>query len=142
MGTFVVNIEVAHPIMRIFVQGTALVDTGAIYSVLPATFLRTLDIVPTEEEIFTLSDGKPHRYGVGEARFRFNNKERTTPVVFGPSDHQSILGAVTLESFALIPDTTKYRLIPANLLMVGMRWGVINGQPTLGEPIRRAWSDG
>ena len=50
--------------------------------------------------------------GVGEARFKIGDRERISQVVFGP-EGRFLLGAVTLQSFGLIADTTHHRLIPA-----------------------------
>ena len=89
---------------------------------LPASLLKnTLGLSPSEEQSFTLANGESHRYGLGEARFKIAGRERTTPVIFGPDDVY-LLGAVSLESFGLIADTTGRRLIPApELLLVGVR---------------------
>ena len=129
MGQFTVTVEVSHRLTQDFRQVEMLVDTGAIYSQLPASLLRSLDIAPTDSDWFVQADGVPHSYEVGEVRFRLGGRERTTPVVFGP-DRMHLLGAVTLESFGLVPDTTQRRLIPAKLLMVGLGRGVIRGEPT------------
>ncbi len=123
MGMFKV-MKVAHPLADAAGDVTALVDTGAVYSVIPDAVLRSLNIEPTEEMEFTLADDTSRVYGVGEARFGIDDRERTTPVIFGP-ENTCILGAVTLQSFGLVPDTTHHRLIPARLLLVGVRQGMI-----------------
>ena len=91
----------------------ALVDTGAVYSMLPDSLLRDkLSLTPMEEASFTLADGSTKILGVGEARFKIGDRERISQVVFGP-EGGFLLGAVTLQSFGLIADTTNHRLIPA-----------------------------
>ena len=128
MGMFKVNVKVANPLAAATRDVTALVDTGAVYSVIPDSLLRSLNIEPTEEMEFTLADNTPRVYGVGEARFGIDDRERTTPVIFGP-ENTYILGAVTLQSFGLIPDTTHHRLVPARLLLIGVRQGTVPGIP-------------
>ena len=46
MGTFAVSIEVGDPEGRRYEQFEALVDTGASYTFLPASMLRSLGIKP------------------------------------------------------------------------------------------------
>ncbi len=127
MGLFRTDIEVAHPTDPVFHRVNPVVDTGAAYSILPASLLERLGVSPFEgeEKWFTLADGSKRMYSMGEARFRvprvrFQKWERTTPVIFGPEDVY-LLGAVSLQSFGLIADTTHHRLIPnPELYLVGM----------------------
>ena len=121
MGQFRVSVEVANPADGRFTPVEPLVDTGATFTVLPAAFLRQLGLSPHKEEDFTLADGGVRKWGVGEARFRINGEELNSPVIFG-DEGVSLLGAVTLEIFALIADTTNKRLVhPPELLLVGIR---------------------
>ncbi len=107
------RIGVGNPANGEFHWVDALVDTGASHSMMPKAFLeQSLHLSPTEEVIFTLADGSTQRYGVGEARFNIEDRERTSPVVFGPEDRY-LLGATSLQNFDLIADTTNHRLIPA-----------------------------
>ncbi len=122
MGLFRTEIEVAHPADPVFHRVNPVVDTGAAYSMLPASLLERLGVSPFEgeEKWFTLADGSKRMYSMGEARFRVQGRERTTPVIFGPEDVY-LLGAVSLQSFGLIADTTHHRLIPnPELYLVGM----------------------
>ena len=87
-----------------------LVDSGATFSVLPASFLAGLGIAPDSEDEFTLADNEPKTYAIGEARFSIGEVERTSPVIFG-DEGTWLLGATTLQSLGLIPDTTNHQLI-------------------------------
>ena len=121
MGMFDAAFAVAHPIEGEFAETTAIVDTGAIYTSLPASFLKGLNIPVKGYKDFTLADGSVKRYEVGEARMRLEGEVFTTIVIFG-DEGISLLGAVTLETFGLIPDTTAQELIPApRLYLVGIR---------------------
>ena len=121
MGLFRAEVEIANPTERDFRRINPVVDTGATYSMLPASLLETLGLSPTEERHFELADGESRSYGLGEIRFKIDDRERTTPVIFGP-DNVYLLGAVSLESFGLIADTTQQRLIPSpRLYLVGIR---------------------
>ena len=122
MGLFRVDIEIAHQTAPVFHRVNPVVDTGAAYSMLPASLLERLGVSPFEgeEKWFTLADGSKRMYSMGEARFRVQGRERTTPVIFGP-EGVYLLGAVSLQSFGLIADTTHHRLIPnPELYLVGM----------------------
>ena len=94
---------------------TALVDTGAVHSMLPSELLHELGVVPSEDREFTLADGRRQRFPMGDALFRIGLEEHYSPVIFGP-DGQFLLGAVTLQVFSLIADTTHHKLIPAPVL--------------------------
>ena len=121
MGLFRTIIEVRNPVGGMFVEIEPIVDTGATYSMLPASLLNErLGLEPSEQMTFTLADGSRQTYGLGEARFRIEERERTSPVIFGPDD-VFLLGAVSLQSFGLIADTTHHRLIPSpEMYLVGI----------------------
>ena len=115
MGVFSVTIEMGNPIDPVFSETELLVDTGADYSVLPTSVLEgTLKLSAPEgdKETFELADGSRREYSIGEVRFRYGSRERTTPVVYGP-ENVYILGAVSLQSLGLIADTTRHTLIPS-----------------------------
>ena len=113
MGTFNTQVGVGNPADREFQWVEALVDTGATYSMMPASLLgELLHLSPAREVVFTLADGREQRHGVGEARFKIEDQEQTSPVIFGPEDLY-LLGATSLQTFGLIADTTNHRLIPA-----------------------------
>ncbi len=113
MGSFHTLVEIGNLNGAEFESVEALVDTSAVYSMLPDSLLRdSLGLTPMEEINFTLADGSTKILGVGEARFKIGDRERISQVVFGP-EGRFLLGAVTLQSFGLIADTTHHRLIPA-----------------------------
>ena len=105
MGTFRVDIGVGNPLGGDLLPVSALVDTGATHSVMPATLLRELRLTPLRRSGFRVAGGGRVEYGVGEARFSVEGQERTCPVVFG-SEEQYLLGATTLEIFQLMVDPT------------------------------------
>ena len=132
MGQFYVAVQVSHTATDDFRRVTVTVDTGALYSVLPLAFLRVLCVKPIDQGVFTMANGEEYTGDIGEARFKIGDRERTTPVVFGQDPGTRLLGAVTLESFGLMADPTKHRLVPAPLLLVGLRGkATIQGKPLL-----------
>ena len=112
MGTFLTNIAVGRDREGPFETVEALVDTGAVYSMLPSKLLRKLEVAPNMEREFTLADGRKQRLPIGNVRVRIGLEENYSPVIFGP-DERFLLGAVTLQIFGLIADTTHHKLIPA-----------------------------
>lgn len=74
-----------------------LVDSGAVYTVVPENELKKLGIKPTSEEEFTLANGETFKKAVGNALFEFEGKVRAAPVIFGDRGI-FILGATTLEA--------------------------------------------
>ena len=112
MGTFHTKIEVSRERGGDFKDVRALVDTGATLSMLPANFLRDLGVEPDTDEEFILADGRRQRMPIGDVWFRIGSEEHFSPVIFGPDD-RFLLGAVTMQIFRLIADTTHHKLIPA-----------------------------
>ena len=91
---------------------SALVDTGAAYSIMPATLLQELGIEATRRERFTFANEDEATLPVGHAFFEVGGKEAPSPVVFG-SENTYIFGATSLQALGLIADTTNHTLIPA-----------------------------
>ena len=95
-----------------------LVDTGAIFSVVPASLLESLGIARLERQDFTLADGTHVAYDIGEARFVVGDRARTSQVVFAPEGVTPLLGALTLESLGLMVNPVTRELLPMRLLLV------------------------
>ena len=96
----------------------ALVDTGATYTVLPASLLRDhIGVRPETHLVFTFANGEQERLPVGQASFRYGDTEATSRVVFG-KDGQYLLGATTLQMLGLIADTSDHQLIPAPKFLI------------------------
>ena len=112
MGTFHTKIEVARERGGAFENVTALVDTGASYTMLPAGLLHNLGIESHTDKEFTLADGRRQRLPIGSAWIRIGSVENSGPVIFGP-EGRFLLGAVTMQILGLIADTSHDKLIPA-----------------------------
>ena len=112
MGTFSVEMLVAGTQERRFEPIEAMVDTGATYTVLPASLLRRLGIEPHRSSLFELADGRQLELPVGRALIRLGDQEELSLVIFGDEDAVPLLGAVTLEDFLLAPDPVRKRLMP------------------------------
>jgi predicted aspartyl protease len=119
VGVTFTHARIANPYRRdvAAVDLELLVDTGAIYSVVPASVLEGLDIVALEVETFGLADGTKRSYPVGEAFFDLGGRRATSKVVFGPEDITPLLGALTLESMGLMVNPVTRELLPMRLLL-------------------------
>ena len=112
VGIFFTDIAVGRDREGPFEPVSVMVDTGASYLMLPAKLLHKLEVAPTTESEFTLADGRKQTLPIGDVRVRIGLRETYSPVIFGPDD-RFLLGAVTLQIFGLIADTTHHKLIPA-----------------------------
>jgi len=124
VGTFRVTIEVGDPQGQRWQPVEALVDTGATYTWLPASLLRSLGVTPSLRFPFILADGRRIEREMAETKVRIDGQERTTLVVFGDERTEALLGAYTLEGFGLAPDPLNRRLVPVPGLLMAAGSGV------------------
>ncbi len=116
MGTF--TVEVGDSPGDQFETVEALVDTGATYTMIPASLLNRLGVVPLAQMNFILADGQRIEREVGEASIRILGSTFHSPVVFANEDSNVLLGAVTLQIFGLGVDSLNERLIRVDGLLV------------------------
>ena len=94
-----------------------LIDSVAVYSLVPGPTLRRLGVHPYRKVDFSLADGRTHTRQVGDAYFEFQGEGGAAPVIFGEQGDEPLLGATTLESLGLVLDPFKRRLIPMRMLL-------------------------
>jgi predicted aspartyl protease len=94
---------------------TFMVDSGAIYSVLPERAWQALGLVPTRTIELALVDGTTISRGVSECRFHYRGIDAWSPVVLGGPNDVALLGAVTLECMGLVLNPLERTLQPARL---------------------------
>ena len=111
MGIFSVPLEVSHPDDGDQVGVSAVVDTGAAHTMLPASLLSHLNIQPVLEKSFGFAKGGASRLGVGLCRIALRDEQFDCPVIFGP-EYQYLLGATTLEIFDLAVEPVAQTLVP------------------------------
>ena len=120
MGTFMVTLGVGDPQGRRYEEVEAMVDTGAAYTVLPASILEGLGVEPHDARGFVLADGHRVERGFGQTWMRLGDKASVSPVVFWDEGSQPLLGAVTLEIFGLGIDPVNSRLVPVDAFTVAV----------------------
>ena len=112
MGLTNVTAEVANPFdLKRKKTLTFLVDSGAVYTVIPAAQLKALGIASTGERTFFLANGQPVKRRTGEARIKLNAESATCVVLFGDKGDSTLLGVTTLENLGLIFDPIRQKLM-------------------------------
>ena len=94
-----------------------LVDSGAVYSVLPESVWKSLGLKPLRKVDFTLADGTTISRFVSEASFELHGKRGTSPVVLGGKEDALLLGMVTLEVLGLMINPLTRELLPMHLVL-------------------------
>ena len=119
MGITVLKARVINPVdPKRAAAVEFIVDSGAIYAVVPSVVLRRLGVRHDRTEEFTLADGSHTKRKIGNAIFEIDGRRGASPVIFGERDDATLLGAVTLESLGMMLDPLKRRIRPLPMLLV------------------------
>ena len=94
-----------------------LIDSGAVYSLVPGKILDALDIEPYKEMSFSLADGTTLKRKVCGAYFEYEGEGSPAPVVYGEDGDEALLGATTLKSLGLVLNPFTRTLHPMRMLM-------------------------
>ena len=95
-----------------------LIDSGAVYSLVPSKQLKSLGIEPYRTLDFTLADGTKVTRKVGDAYFEYRGQGGAAPVIFGQNGDQPLLGATTLESLGLALNPFQRELYPMKMVLM------------------------
>lgn len=118
MGLTYLEVEVAGPATPDNTEPVEfLVDSGAVYSVVPASILERLGIKPLDEQVFRLADGTKVVRRKGVAVFRYGDLIGGADVIFGEGGDSKVMGATTLESLGLVLDPLKRELRPLPMVL-------------------------
>lgn len=118
MGLTVLRVDVANPASPEKAETIEfLVDSGAIYSVVPRKILKKLKIKPLGEQEFRLANGERIVRKKGVAVFRYGDRVGGADVIFGEEGDSSLLGAFTLEALGLTLDPLKRELKPLPMIL-------------------------
>ncbi len=98
-----------------------LIDSGAVYSLVPGKILDELDIEPYKEMTFSLADGTTLKRKVCSAYFELEGEGGPAPVVYGEEGDEPLLGATTLESLGLVLNPFTRTLHPMRMLMAKLK---------------------
>lgn len=116
MGLTHVNVRVGNPANgRESAEVQCLVDSGAVYSLIPGRILRRLHIKPHSSREFVLADGRVIRRKLATATFEYEGRRGDSMVIVGEPGDDPLLGATTLEGFGLVLDPFRRELRPMSL---------------------------
>lgn len=97
-----------------------LVDSGAIYSVVPQEILGRLGVRPHSKKSFTLANGEIVERAIGDATFEYAGERGASPVIFGKKGDSSLLGAVSLEALGLMLDPIRREIRSLPMVLGGV----------------------
>jgi len=118
MGLTVLPVEVGNPAdPDVTEKIELLIDSGAIYSVVPAPVLEKLGIRALAEQEFRLADGSRIVRKKGVALFKYGDRIGGADVIFGEADDSLLLGAFTLEALGLSLDPLRRELKPLPMIL-------------------------
>lgn len=118
MGLTVLEIEVGNPANPDVMEKVEfLIDSGAIYSVVPSVILSKLEIKPLTKQEFRLADGTKIVRQKGVAIFKYGELIGGADVIFGEAGDSVLLGAFTLEALGLSLDPLKRELKPIPMIL-------------------------
>ena len=118
MGLTTLEIEVGNPATPEITESIDfLIDSGAIYSVVPIPILERLGINPLIEQEFRLADGSKIVRKKGIALFKYGDRIGGADVIFGEEGDTQLLGAFTLEALGLALDPLRRELRPLPMIL-------------------------
>ncbi|MFQ5926263.1 MAG: aspartyl protease [Terriglobia bacterium] len=135
MGTVVVKMQVGNPTdltRRTTIE--LMVDTGAIYSIIPAPILHDLGVQPKAQKTLRTADGRTIECVFGDASFVYNGEEGISRVIFGEEAGAAVLGVHALEALGLQGDPVTGELRPSTLELyawAGHGFSERSGDPAL-----------
>jgi clan AA aspartic protease len=118
MGLNVLEVEVGNPANPQTTEKIEfLIDSGAIYSVVPTPILEKLGIEPLCTQEFRLADGSKIVRKKGVAVFKYGDRIGGADVIFGEEGDSVLLGAFSLEALGLALDPLRRVMKPLPMLL-------------------------
>src|SRR5690349_7235535 len=113
MGVTMLRLEVANPASPEITETVEfLIDSGALYSLVPRPVLQRLGINPLRAQAFRLANGQSIERQIGVALFKYRDRVGGATVIFGEAEDSTLLGAYTLESMGFSLDPVRHELVP------------------------------
>ncbi len=111
------SVEIGDRDRQNWTEVSAMVDTGASISSLPASILRELEVPVLFRQEFRFAQGEVRRMDVGQTWIRVEQREVVTLVLFN-EERTPLLGAMALEGLFMRVDPRARKLIPVEGLMM------------------------
>ncbi|MBI3030080.1 MAG: hypothetical protein HYY64_11250 [Candidatus Rokubacteria bacterium] len=99
------------------VEVKCFVNTGAMFTCLPSSQLEALGLTPEWRVPIMLADGRQEEWAATEILLTIDGRTLHTTCLFGPPGSLALLGAVSLEQFALSVDPLTRTLVPSRVPM-------------------------
>ncbi len=116
MGRTFIKVRVGDPTDgQKTIEVQCLVDSGAVYSLIPGRILRRLGIKPHSKREFILANGEVIRCRLATATFEYEGRRGDSMVIVGEPGDDPLLGATTIEGFGLVLDPFRRELRPMQL---------------------------
>jgi clan AA aspartic protease len=116
MGITYVTVKVGNPADgQKTIEVQCLVDSGAVYSLIPGRILRRLGIKPHSKREFILANGEVVHRKLATATFEYEGRRGDSMVIVGEPSDAPLLGATTIEGFGLVLDPFRRELRPMQL---------------------------
>ena len=116
--TFPFPIQLGNLEGQTYTEVEAIVDTGAVTTLVPRSILESVGIVPESQETFTMEGGVRVAMDMAQVRARVGGRETITWVIFGDDDATPLLGAYTLLGAFMCVDPQNRCLIPLQPLPI------------------------
>jgi len=97
-----------------------LIDSGAIYSIIPRPILQRLGVSTLAEQTFRLATGQAIRRQTGAALFKYQDRIGPALVVFGEEGDATLLGAHTLGALGYALDPVWRELVPLPMMLAAV----------------------
>ncbi len=111
MGIFSRPITLISPLgVRETVE--AMVDTGALFTVIPTPIMERLGVVPFDTIPVQFANGEMAEWPLAELDAELEGRHRPTLCLLGSPDAPPLIGAHTLEAFLLTVDPVEQELGP------------------------------
>lgn len=122
MGLTFLNVEVGNPANPEVTESVEfLIDSGAIYSVVPSKILQKFGLKPLTEEEFRLANGEKIVRKKGWALFKYGSRVGVSDVIFGEENDATLLGVFSLEALGLVFDPIRRELKPLPMILAEIR---------------------
>jgi predicted aspartyl protease len=120
MGLSTLDVEVGTPARPEVTRSIKfLIDSGAVFSVVPRKILDELSIRPVGRQKFRLANGDHISREKGIAMFRYGDRVGGADVIFGEENDSNLIGATTLEALGLALDPLQRELRELPMILGG-----------------------
>lgn len=119
MGYVRIRGVIANPLDRNLKEELEfIVDTGAIYTVIPQGVAERLQLKAVDRRKFKIASGEVVEYPVSEAYIMIEGKGVTSLVAIAPEKTPILLGVTTLELLGMQVDPVTGKLTPLELMIL------------------------